>query len=102
MRERRRLQGGTIFEKHYAVSPEDHTNGRGGFNGEWFDSPGITDAEFDTEVEACAAIEKRFAPHGWTREDAPNMSGPCYRSPRRNHGYKWLCVYDCERIIGRP
>ena len=76
----------------FKVSPEDHSRGRGGFNGEWFNSPGITDVEFASEQEACETIEKRFGRYGWKRSDPDNMSGPVYTAP---NGHKHLCVFPC-------
>jgi hypothetical protein len=85
----------TRFNEHWSVSPEDHTRGRGGFNGEWFDSPGITDHKFETLESACAAIEKRFA--RWERIHAPNNSSDAiYKAPGKP---KFLVVNHC---IGAP
>ena len=74
----------------YKVSPENHARGRGGFNGEWFDAPGLTDAEFDTEAQACAAIAKKHP--SWVRSDPDNMSGPVSTHPRKK---MHLCIFPC-------
>lgn len=74
----------------WKVSPEDHSHGRGGFNGEFFRVAGVTDAEFPTLVEAEAAIRRRRPT--WARSTPENMSGPVYTMPGRS---KHLAIFPC-------
>ena len=72
----------------YSVSPEDHSRGTGGFNGEWFDRPGITDTDFETLEDAVSAIRKRHP--SWVRSDPDNMSGPMFTHPSKP---MHLCIF---------
>ena len=83
------------FRTVWAVSPEDHSRGRGGFNGEYFSVRGVTDRRFDTEADAEAAIVS--ARPKFRKIHAPNMSGATYR-----HGARFLCVFPIEEPIYAP
>lgn len=80
------------WAESFGVSPEDHTRGRGGFNGEYFTVRGVTDRKFSTEAEAEAAILAKRP--RWRKVAAPNMSGPVYQAPG---GGKFLCVFPCDQ-----
>lgn len=77
----------TVWE----VSPEDHSRGRGGFNGEWFDSPGITDVTFDSLEEARDALERRFKRRGWNWSEWIENT---YTAP---NGRKHLRIFSREK-----
>lgn len=74
----------------WKVSPEDHSRGRGGFNGEYFTVPGITDTEFPSQRAAEDAIRRRFP--RWIRSSPPNMSGPIFTKPGTQ---RHLCIFPC-------
>lgn len=74
----------------WKVSPEDHSRGRGGFNGEYFDVTGVTDVEFATEADAIAVIKARRPK--WMMSRPENMSGAVFQAPGRK---KYLHIFPC-------
>jgi len=88
---------GYTFKKEYGVSPQDHSRGKGGFEGEYFTVPGITDKKFETEDAAVSAIRKKFP--SWKEIDASNMSGRVFKHPNKN---KYLVTYAVSSLVSTP
>lgn len=78
-----------VKARGYGVSPHDHSRGRGGYDGEWFDVKGVTNVRFLTPEAAIAAIKKRL--RGWKEEDMPNINGVVFKKPGRS---KYVVVYE--------